>query len=481
IVPWTTLEEYQQVYQWLYSEDPKQNELGVKRAKAWSARGKVPHAVVSTAAFVEVSLRDKFSSGKISNHELRLLYSMVFIRFVNGMVDPTQGSYASSVASLALKLNMPLRFVELRHAGTHEHLPSLQVLRNGCQQALQWLNENYWGIQRPLQSTHMDEIHSLLSKYKELRMKILKDSELDDMNSADKIVKKLLNLVSAEYVRDLLIPVLLEKGFLVPTEEKKRASMADQTLSKNLLDLWFTILRKFDCEWVNFGSELVQGMLEKLVIDEESVNREANLIQLMNFSPASDLIQQPKLIHSNSSYHLTLVAWISHILKLRYAGDFVIFAELDLENVLEFCLRKPNPYTKMVLQVMIDYDEELKTTVTPFMNYIVKMLNFKDNFNCDKKIPKITDDDMNREILELREGLSNIISLRKAIEENKLITDSSSESAWKMYDLEKWKECPIGCLPNGQIPCLDLSPELDGPNNTFSEPRKEIYLMQTDE
>lgn len=107
------------------------------------------------------------------------------------------------------------------------------------------------------------------------------------------------------------------------------------------------------------------------------------------------------------------MAWISHILKLRYTSDFVIFPELDLENVLEFCLRKPNHHTKMVLQVMIDYDEELKTTVTPFMNYIVKMLNFKDNFNCDKKIPKITDDDMNREILELREGLGNIISLRE--------------------------------------------------------------------
>ncbi|CAG8842006.1 3210_t:CDS:1, partial [Racocetra persica] len=31
VVPWTTSEEYQQVYQWLYSDDPKQNELGVKR------------------------------------------------------------------------------------------------------------------------------------------------------------------------------------------------------------------------------------------------------------------------------------------------------------------------------------------------------------------------------------------------------------------------------------------------------------------
>ncbi|CAG8702155.1 15241_t:CDS:2, partial [Racocetra fulgida] len=292
--------EYQQVYQWLYSDDPKQNELGVKRAKVWSARGKNPHAVVSTAAFVEVSLRDKTSFGKIYNHE-----------FVNGMVDPTQGSYASSVASLALKLNMPLWFVELRHAGTHEHLPSLQVLRNGCQQALQWLNENYWGIQRPLQSTHMNEIHSLLSKYKELRKKNLKDSEPDDTNSMDKIVKRLLNLVSAEYVRDLLIPVLLEEGFLVPTETK----YVNANLHiLDLLDLWFAILCKFDSEWTNFGSELVQGMLEKLVMDEE---------------------------------------------------------------------------------------------------------------------------------------------------ENNPITDSNSESVWKMYDSEKWKACPMGCLPNGQIPCLDLSPDLD--------------------
>ena len=55
------------------------------------------------------------------------------IRFVNGMVDAEQqGAYAISIATLATKLYMPLWFVELRHAGTHEQLPSLQVLRNGC-------------------------------------------------------------------------------------------------------------------------------------------------------------------------------------------------------------------------------------------------------------------------------------------------------------------------------------------------------------
>ncbi|CAG8671159.1 11794_t:CDS:2, partial [Acaulospora colombiana] len=71
IVPWTSPQEYQQVYQWLYSGSPDLRELGVKRVKAWSNRGKVPQAIVCTAAFVEASLRDE--SGKISNHELRLL------------------------------------------------------------------------------------------------------------------------------------------------------------------------------------------------------------------------------------------------------------------------------------------------------------------------------------------------------------------------------------------------------------------------
>ncbi len=109
IVPWTSPEEFQQVHKWLYEKSPNLRELGVKRVqlyfiilfsnkkkikiyflllqvKAWSSRGRVPHAIASTSAFVEVSLRDEFGYGKISNHELRLLYSMVFIRYENNLI-----------------------------------------------------------------------------------------------------------------------------------------------------------------------------------------------------------------------------------------------------------------------------------------------------------------------------------------------------------------------------------------------------------
>ncbi|CAG8513617.1 14171_t:CDS:2, partial [Acaulospora morrowiae] len=356
IVPWTSPQEYQQVYEWLYSDSLNLRELGIKRVKAWSSRGKVPQAIVCTSAFVEVSLRDEF--GKISNHELRLLYSMIFIRhvptlpshpipslrrFVNGLVDQIQGNYAESVASLALKLDLPLWFVELRHAGTHEHLPSLQVLRNGCQQALEWLNRDYWTTQKPFDSTQLNEIRSLISKYKEIWKKYLKAiffsvSNPSEKASAYKVVEKLLNLISAEYIKDLLVPILLENGFLVPKGKRKRASVVNATLSDDLIDVWFPMLERFDSEWSIFGDELVQGMLEILVSDEEFAWSKS----------------------ASSSFSLTIVAWISYFLRLSYNSESKAFKELDREGILEFCLRKPTTYTNKILQLMTDFDDELK-------------------------------------------------------------------------------------------------------------------------
>lgn len=49
-------------------------------------------------------------------------------------MDPVQqGYYARSIGSIAHQLGLPQAFVELRHAATHENLPSLTVLRDACQ------------------------------------------------------------------------------------------------------------------------------------------------------------------------------------------------------------------------------------------------------------------------------------------------------------------------------------------------------------
>ena len=46
--------------------------------------------------------------------------------------------------TLARNLNLPASFVEIRHAATHESLPSLAVLRTAASRALEWLWANYW-------------------------------------------------------------------------------------------------------------------------------------------------------------------------------------------------------------------------------------------------------------------------------------------------------------------------------------------------
>ena len=62
-------------------------------------------------------------------------YAAAIIRLVNGLVDPLQlGAYARSIHSIAQQLGLSASFVELRHAATHEDLPSLEVLRDAARQ-----------------------------------------------------------------------------------------------------------------------------------------------------------------------------------------------------------------------------------------------------------------------------------------------------------------------------------------------------------
>lgn len=62
-------------------------------------------------------------------------YAAAIIRLVNGLVDPLQlGAYARSIASIAQQLGLPAWLVELRHAATHEDLPSLEVLRDAARE-----------------------------------------------------------------------------------------------------------------------------------------------------------------------------------------------------------------------------------------------------------------------------------------------------------------------------------------------------------
>ncbi|KAJ3138344.1 rRNA-processing protein las1 [Geranomyces variabilis] len=295
-VPWASQLEWEDVFAWLYagldhSECVATRSRGVRRVKAWTSRGKVPHAVDSTASLVEVWLRDGcggvYGPSNVSQLELRLLYTMTFIRFVNGVVDANQrGMYASSVANLAEQLGLPGWFVDLRHAGTHDQLPTLPLLRSGCTQALQWLHANYWIVQKTYVANTTSDLRSLLGRYK-LAMKQNAKGNSKLLSDSPNILSEAAAVTTPDNYSDILIPLLFEPGFLVPATAKKRIDNPDAALPEALVSLWADALAFFERTWPGF----IDDMFQQIV---------ATLIELSPTSDGTDRL-------ANSSYLATLV------------------------------------------------------------------------------------------------------------------------------------------------------------------------------
>ena len=96
----------------------------------------LPHALESLLSILVAVQQDHASgTGPSCSLSLRQSYATALIRLVNGLVDPLQaGTYARSILSIAAQIGLPAWLVELRHAATHEDLPSLELLRDGAKE-----------------------------------------------------------------------------------------------------------------------------------------------------------------------------------------------------------------------------------------------------------------------------------------------------------------------------------------------------------
>ncbi|KAG0271092.1 rRNA-processing protein las1 [Linnemannia exigua] len=344
LVPWHSPAEFIQVHQWFFpppledgSPDIRAQECAIRRVKAWEARGKLPHAIDSTASFMQVVIRDWTQT--CSDQDLRHMYSMVFIRFVNGYVDAFQSSKsAKSIAYLAVeKVGMPIWFVELRHTATHDYLPSLTILRSATNQALAWINDNYWMPQ--LVSVKLDEtlspemltamsdyVRTIITSHKSEKERQLEENTLSQPKQEAHIVGRLVrDLIkrcrSGDELLDVMIPILLEPGMLVPYAKKMRASGRDLSLDNlgRMVDLcWMPLLNKLqtdlrstnnkDGDPISFWVGLVDAMIQKLV----DANNAAQAAALPTATAAE------KSAAKTGSYLITILAWLKYLIKLHY-------------------------------------------------------------------------------------------------------------------------------------------------------------------
>lgn len=127
-----------------YRGSPSDKRDALATVEVLQLRGKLPHGVECTALFTAATLRDQNNNGADS-YLVRSSYAMALVRFVNGVLDPfQQGQYASALVNIAKVVGLPLSFVEIRHAATHEELPSLEALRQLVLDAQAWLYTHFW-------------------------------------------------------------------------------------------------------------------------------------------------------------------------------------------------------------------------------------------------------------------------------------------------------------------------------------------------
>ncbi|XP_055986029.1 ribosomal biogenesis protein LAS1L isoform X2 [Sorex fumeus] len=144
VVAWLNRAEWDQVTVYLFCDDHKLQRYALNRITVWRSRlgNELPLAVASTADLVRCKLMDV--TGGLGTDELRLLYGMALVRFVNLISERKTKVAKLPLKFLAQEVNIPDWIVELRHELTHKKMPHLNDCRRGCYFVLNWLHKTFW-------------------------------------------------------------------------------------------------------------------------------------------------------------------------------------------------------------------------------------------------------------------------------------------------------------------------------------------------
>ncbi|KAI9498178.1 Las1-like-domain-containing protein [Zychaea mexicana] len=464
-VPWRTHDELTQVHDWLYSHSKTDIQKGVDRVLAWKARQHLPTAIESTLQFVQLRLRDH-QNCTISGEELRLTYSIAIVRLVNGSIDPMQNKARPlPISIMAERINMPAWFVEIRHDATHGYLPTLALLRDAANQALAWIHETYWvpaleTDRKPvIDEGKLREIQRGFEIYRKhctsTQFKSVKKRNEQMPRIREIAMKRLFQIVSPVDIRGGLVPVLLDRGFLVPDDKNKRLAFENNAIPKESIDMWIPLLETLSEKFDDFGVSLMAAMLERLESQIDFVLNDEFGYLLSEENHGSSL-QRSEVLKSKS-YMLTIAYWLKHIIYHDFSKEEEnpIFVGVDLEDIVEGCLRSPNYFTRIVLQAIAEAEsDEPFFSLKPVIDAIGRILS---NYTSSS-IKKVNDSDASTEHIpmdidmegELRELASQLQSIRGQD------PDEGCSSAWQLYNSTEWTPTPIGCLPGGIVPSLDL-------------------------
>ncbi|KAG6891085.1 hypothetical protein C0995_014175 [Termitomyces sp. Mi166 len=485
-VPWASVSELEQICTWIYTDE---NDIGAKifavnRLSAWKAITCLPHALESALSILVVIAQDNTCPSSTSSLSIRQSYSTAIIRLVNGLVDPLQlGAYARSIASIANQLGLPPWLVELRHAATHEDLPSLDLLRDAARESMSWLLHNYFlptinPTTLPENRSTLRSLEPALKQYKRLLKITLRDASLrtrykTDILSVLKDIERWIaeaqvagNVAAREigwettisevlsgsnqvdpkerWALERLCDALLERGALVPLSRKKRDFPQDTFLPpKFSVQLWTPLLQHLQSFHSGFYPTLAGRIISTLLPESEN----------------SDDVQR------DSSYDICIARWAKWIVDASSEYDSETGHDLRREMALTLMQSLghiwsvPNRHRTYVPSTFTKYgvaqvgSRALASAMGLLDSLCIGIPNLETaltmlrSLTSDVKPSDWSSDDMSL----MNQRLNNILtsdldpSSKYATSEEHLEMSVEEIPGWQLLDENSgWRPCPIG-------------------------------------
>jgi ribosomal biogenesis protein LAS1 len=333
-------------------------------------RARIPHAIEATAQLTSALLLDTPGASALP---LRLGYSTAICRFVNGLLDPAQQSqFALPMHLLAKNLNLPASFVELRHAATHEALPSLAVLRTVAVRALDWLWSDYWAaIGAESDETRVGAEEELLVERARAALKtwrrVRRENPLRVIKAGDAseegktvaaVIKECTEMCKNEEGAEALIEALLEEKALIPAGKKKGKMMKGAKL------LWTPLLVEVEARVQGFVGRLVEAMGEVLKAAEDlpaALLREAK-------KGREDSEEAP----GDVEFLAAIFAWVGFLTEKKQTGSGGVGAGIAIEELVKQILLQPNEWSfLLIIAVLLIFLADLCYRNMQLLNHLL--------------------------------------------------------------------------------------------------------------
>lgn len=470
ITPYKFPKELQLLYDCFYhSKYHDRKQFAIAKVRSYLTKGPIPHSIEMTALLAEAIISDERQTGvtvsnlentypnintintEVSDLGIRMQYSMSIIKFVNGLLDPFQQSiYNISLHKLALELNLPNYFVETRHAGTHERLPSLEMMRLVACRALNWLRNEYWEVainqykasgllesniedwienirnerknrikrenenarlkenKKAVTIDDMKRLETVLKNIKKIRKEMIQNNQSKSKLSKELDILKLLISQHPEFV----IRTMIFKNYLVLHGEKFENLNEKQIRGIHMI--WIDILRQLDSAFLF----KLWKMFFKLSTKKELVKYDTNYVE-------------KKILHNQDiNYLQSPCEYIQSIEWTKWILMHVeIVTETNIENILNLLMQNTSEISKKCLETLqSSYDKTIRKCGLDAK--VLKMSNIMNKFWVIDPIFS------ERELYDVDSDAEDYV-------QNKRV----KPSIYLFETFESWRPVPFGCPP----------------------------------